>query len=98
MTRTTHIRRSAKQWQSLITEQAECGLSQSAFCKRERLALSTFSLWKRRLSGSECEPEPAGQSEDPCTWIDLGQMGSGQSGWDIELDLGDGVCLRLRRS
>lgn len=96
MSRSIRPRRTAQQWQALIAEQAECGLSQSAFCKRKRLALSTFSLWKRRLS--EAGPEPAEQSEDRSTWIDLGNLSSGQSVWDIELDLGDGICLRLRRS
>ena len=95
MSRSIRPRRTAKQWQALITEQAECGLSQSAFCKRKRLALSTFSLWKRRLL--EAEPESADQVENPSTWIDLGQLASDRSCWDIELDLGEGVCLRLRR-
>ena len=96
MSRSIRPRRTAEQWRSLIAEQAESGLSQAAFCKRERLALSTFSLWKRRLS----EPDELAvrQDEDPATWIDLGQLTSSRSGWNIELDLGDGVCLRLRRS
>jgi len=95
MSRTTRVRRTAEQWRSLIAEQSESGLSQAAFCKRKRLSLSTFSLWKRRLA----EPGvlAATQKEDEATWIDLGQLASSRAGWDIELDLGDGVCLRLRR-
>jgi hypothetical protein len=38
------------------------------------------------------------ESEQQATWIDLGKLASARSGWNIELDLGDGVCLRLRRS
>ena len=56
MSRNSNVRRTAEQWSALITEQAESDLSQSAFCKRKRLALSTFSLWKRRLSDTS---EPA---------------------------------------
>lgn len=96
MSRSTYRRRSAGQWQELIAEQADSGLSQRAFCKHKRLSLSTFSLWKRRLAGSE--PKQSGESQDPSPWIDLGNLGSGESGWEIELDLGGGVCLRLRRS
>jgi len=95
MSRTTRTRRSADQWRKLISEQADSGLSQEAYCKQKRLALSTFANWKRRLGS-----EPAVQDEhkpDPSTWIDLGSLGSRSAGWDIELDLGDGVCLRLRR-
>ena len=96
MSRSIRPRRTAEQWRSLIAEQADSGLSQAAFCKRKRLSLSTFSLWKRRLS----EPGELAvrQNEDQATWIDLGQLASSRTGWDIELDLGDGVCLRLRRS
>ena len=96
MSRSVRPRRTAEQWRSLIAEQAESGLSQQAFCKRKRLSLSTFTLWKRRLS--EPEELAATQSEDQTTWIDLGQLASSRSAWDIELNLGDGVCLRLRRS
>ncbi len=95
MTKITRTRRSADQWRKLIAEQADSGLSQEAFCKEKRLALSTFANWKRRLGS-----EPAVRDEqapDPSTWIDLGSLGARSSGWDIELDLGDGICLRLRR-
>lgn len=97
MSSTHRIRRSAKQWQELIEEQARSGLSQAAFCKQEQLALSTFANWKRRLSGkarvAACdEPESAASP-----WIDLGAVTGSEPGWDIELDLGDGICLRLRR-
>lgn len=95
MSGTTRTRRSADQWRKLIAEQADSGLSQEAFCKHKRLALSTFANWKRRLG-----TEPAAETErapDSSTWIDLGSLGGRSSGWDIELDLGDGICLRLRR-
>ena len=95
MSRTTRTRRTADQWVKLIAEQGDSGLSQEAFCKQKRLALSTFANWKRRLA-----TEPALQREDtpnPSTWIDLGSLGARSSGWAIELDLGDGICLRLRR-
>jgi hypothetical protein len=96
MSRTTRVRRTAEQWRSLITEQSRSGLSQQAFCKCKRLSLSTFRLWKGRLSASG-EPTVT-ESEQQATWIDLGKLASARSGWNIELDLGDGVCLRLRRS
>ena len=95
MSETTRIRRSAEQWRAVISAQAGSGLSQSAFCERERLSLSTFTNWKRKLaagSGGQKENTP-----EPSAWIDLGSLGTERAGWDIELDLGDGICLRLRR-
>lgn len=97
MSKTTRTRRTADQWRTLIAEQSDSGMSQEAFCKHKRLALSTFANWKRRLAF-----EPVLEDErapDPSPWIDLGGLGATErSGWDMELDLGGGVCLRLRRS
>lgn len=96
MSKATRIRRTPDQWRELIAEQAASAMSQEAFCKHKRLALSTFANWKRRLGST-----PVTQNEcasDPSSWIDLSSLGvNGSSGWTIELDLGDGVCLRLRR-
>lgn len=95
MSQTTRTRRTADQWRALISEHADSGMSQEAFCKEKRLALSTFTNWKRRLSDAAVDQgdgEPASSA-----WIDLGNLGAGPSRWDIELDLGDGICLRLRR-
>ncbi|WP_411913464.1 IS66 family insertion sequence element accessory protein TnpA [Wenzhouxiangella sp. AB-CW3] len=96
MSRTTRIRRSADQWRSLISKQADSGLTQSVFCRREGLSLSTFCNWKRKLSSeSDSRAEESAESEP---WIDLGGLAATDPGWDIELDLGNGVCLRFRRS
>lgn len=82
------IRRSRAEWQQLIEEQARSGLTQSAFCASRGISVGSFGNWKRRLAG-EASPD---------AWLELGAVaGHGASGWDIELDLGEGVCLRFRR-
>ncbi len=97
MSRLIRIRRSAEQWRSLIDDQASSGLSQVAFCKREKIAPSSFAKWKRKLSTPGSKRQEL--TPDLTPWIDLGPLGSQPkpSAWDIELDLGGGVCLRLRR-
>jgi hypothetical protein len=96
MSSNRRIRRSAEQWQQIIDEQAGSGLSQIAFCERKGIALSTFAHWKRRLSSAVTDSD-ANDSKRSSPWIDLGALAGSASGWDIELDLGGGVCLRLRR-
>jgi hypothetical protein len=82
------IRRSRDQWQQLISEQAASDMTQSAFCRARSLSLASFQNWKRRLA-AETPAEP---------WVELGTLSqAGGPGWDIELTLGDGICLRLRR-
>ena len=82
------IRRSEAEWQRLIDEQTDSGQTQAVFCAAKEISVASFQNWKRRLA-AEVSPEP---------WLELGALAQqGTSGWDIELDLGDGVCLRLRR-
>ena len=82
------VRRSRDEWQGLIDEQAASGQTQTAFCTQRGISVSSFGHWKRRLA-EERETPP---------WIELGSLpAASSSSWDIALDLGDGLCLRLRR-
>lgn len=93
-------RRSKAQWQQLIDAQQSSGLSQKAFCQQEGLSIGTFTNWKRKLNDDEESFIPSadtgGPSSDP--WIELPAGSPGNGHWDIELDLGNGVCLRLSQA
>lgn len=83
------IRRSRDEWQRLINEQAESGQTQAAFCAAHGVSVASLQNWKRRLAAPAVTPAP---------WLELGTLAEAKSvSWDIELDLGDGICLRLRR-
>lgn len=88
------VRRSADDWREILAQQRSSGLSQAAFCRREAIALSTFARWKQRL-GSPPDADSCAVSGDP-GWIELPSIGQSGSGWLIELDLGGGICLRLK--
>jgi len=83
-------RRSRDDWQRLVSEQAESGLTQTAFCEAKGLSLASLQYWKRKLADDR-ETTPA------APWVDLGTLAATTPGWDIELQLGDGIWLRLRR-
>ncbi len=86
-------RRSRGEWQQLVEAHAASGLTQAAFCRREGLALSTFQYWKRQLAADGRADPPA----DEATVIDLGALEERPAGWEVEIALGDGVSLTLRR-
>jgi len=95
MSTTTHAskRRGHEQWQRLITAQ-QCGhLSQKAYCQKHGLGLSTFQYWKRKLESAEFPVA------SPDAWLELPAAvdGSLVAGWDVELELGNGICLRLKQ-
>jgi len=85
-----HVRRSPSEWQQLIDEQARSGLSQTAFCAARTVSTTSFQHWKRQLATTAAPSS---------SWLDLSSLPAPAvvGGWDIALELGDGVCLRLRR-
>lgn len=97
----SHQRRSPEQWQRLIEQQAASALNQAAFCASQGLAKTTFQHWKRRLR----TPASTALSQPPVSamFAPLGapdeppREDEPDSRWTIELDLGEGVCLRFRR-
>jgi putative transposase len=89
------VRRTREQWQALINEQQQSVFTQAQFCQQNKLAVSSFCNWKRRLSKSTEHKQPAEDS----TWLSLPeQLFSPSGNWRIELDLGGGICLRLNQS
>ena len=83
------MRRTREEWRRLLDEQAGSGLTQTAFCRVNRLSLASFQHWKRKLA---VEARPA------APWVELGALtASTEAGWDIELQLGSDIYLRLRR-
>lgn len=93
-------RRSAAEWQILIGQQQESGISQKAFCELHNICLSTFTLWKRKLTQTAVIP-PSQQSLADPEWLELpANLDSAvpeKSKWDMELELPGGIILRMRR-
>ena len=98
-------RRTASEWSELIERQGASGLSQRDFCDAEGLAVSTFTYWKRKLSGAPVA-KPRLEVERPLftpiqALPDSAQCphpdDAGSGGWAIDLDLGDGLRLTIRK-
>jgi len=86
-------RRDTSEWSALLAEQAASGQSQRAFCAARGVALSSFCAAKRRLGGGS-DGAPAREAAEFVA-IPVGALGA--ASWALELDLGEGVVLRLRR-
>lgn len=105
MSRQGQQRRSAAEWSALIERQAESGLSQRDFCVTEGLAVSTFTYWKRKLGKSPIT-KPRLEADRPLFTPVLEMPASAEtpadkepsgSSWSIDLDLGDGLRLTIRK-
>lgn len=88
------VHRDAVAWQRIISEHQASGLSQRAFCEAQGIGLSTLQRWRQALkhSGSRAPARVA------APFIALQREAVAPSGWALELELGGGVTLRLRRA
>jgi len=94
-------RRSKHEWQRLIEEQTASGLTQKAFCAQAGISVATFGYWRRKLRDEGACPTDKPMSTRGVSlddWIELSAPAAEPApGWHIELDLGNGLCLRLHR-
>jgi len=104
-------RRDAAEWQTIIERQQTSGQSQAAFCRAEGLALSTFTRWQRilergaRRSSAEA---PRGAGAEPADTPMFAALTApaetkrrgleSETGWEVEMELGRSVRLRIRRT
>jgi len=93
-------RRSPAQWQGLIERAAHSPLSIGAFCGAEGISTASFYSWRKRLGAVPPGAAVAETTAEDDAFLELGMLGTdvGDSArWDIELQLGAGLVLRLRR-
>jgi putative transposase len=91
MLETTSKKRSRVDWEALMARYEISGLTQREFCAQQGLAYSSFCYWRKRLRTIE-----AVENKAP-PLIELPSLPSSElRPWRIELDLGQGVVLRLR--
>ncbi|MFQ5745537.1 MAG: hypothetical protein ACE5HV_18455 [Acidobacteriota bacterium] len=94
MTSIRRIRRNESEWAAILAEYKASGLAARVFCEQANLTMKSFSRWRRRLQPDTLEQaefvavtaEEPSQDRGPTTTL------------DVEIDLGDGMTLRIRRS
>lgn len=104
MSERSYRKRLASEWAALIERQSKSGFSQSTFCRSEDVPLSTFQYWKRRLR-NEGRSEPTASetplftplSELPAVPADAERTEATDVSWILDLDLGGGLQLTLRK-
>ena len=88
------VRRSEAEWRELFNRFDQSGQTREAFCAEHGVVLSSFIRWRRKLyPGSHHPPVVV---NDP-VFVELPSKREAPH-WDVELELGGDVVLRLRRS
>jgi hypothetical protein len=84
---TRRPRRTPAQWQQIVDQQASSGLAARQFCNANDLNYAVFCKWRNKLAGISA------------AFVDVSALVAPTSipAWDVELELGAGMLLRLRR-
>ena len=99
-----YARRTVAQWRKLIERFDRSGQTRGDFCAAHGLALSTFELWRRKVGETQATSDEAPPES---LFVELtngteptgpARTATGAGAWEVELELGAGVVLRLRRS
>ena len=91
------IRRGQDEWLDIIACFEQSGQTRDQFCTEHNLGLSTFSRWRHQLRRAGMSPSPS-NSEASFIELEPPVAANLSQAWDVELELGAGVVLRLRRS
>jgi len=89
------IQRTRGQWKSLVDEFTTSGLTKVAFCKKKGIATSCFHRWQHVFAGQPAASEFIDITE-PITAAASPPPVAGNADWQVELELGSGMVLRLR--
>ncbi|MHB1670422.1 IS66 family insertion sequence element accessory protein TnpA [Thiomonas sp.] len=87
-------------WRALFDRFAQAGLTVEEFCRREGVCRSSFRRWRTRLLGAPRKGPAAAPKTPPPgpAFVDLGAIGgSAARAFELSLELGDGIRLRLVR-
>ena len=76
---------------ALVAEFERWDGTQVSFCDAKGVSTKTFRSWRQRYA-----PAAAATAGKPASFVEIAAAAG--PGWDVELSLGDGVTLRLRRS
>jgi hypothetical protein len=87
--------RTRAQWSALLGRYHDGALTQTAFCEAHDLAISSFTTALRR----ERKTPAQGEHHDAfvAVLVDSAGEASEAPDWDLELTLGAGIVLRMRR-
>ena len=90
------VMRTESQWQALLDEFNTSGLTRSAFCKQYGIATSSLYRWQKVLTGSSTTAEFIDITEPVVKAAPTLPVPGNDSRWQVELELGTGVILRVR--
>ena len=90
------VRHSREEWRALVSRFEQSGQTREAFCAETGISVSTLRRWSSRLRE---RPRPAVSQAPVFVELPAEQRKASASAppWEVELQLGGDVVLRLRQ-
>lgn len=93
----SRICRSPAQWRALFTQFEQSEQTRDQFCSEKGVSLSSFDRWRTKLCKAPSTQAMMISKEPVFVELTADTPSPPTAVWDVELQLGAGVFLRLRR-
>jgi hypothetical protein len=94
--RRTRVMRTQDQWKDLLEEFNTSGLTRAAFCKKQRIATSSLYRWQQLFSNRGSDADFIDVTEPLANVPKSHSVPVRDNDWQVELELGSSIVLRLR--
>ncbi len=94
--RRTKVIRTKAQWKALLDELDASGLTKSAFCKNHHIATSSLHKWQKYFAAKSTAAEFVDITEPLSRAAPPLPVHNNDNHWQVELELGAGMVLRVR--
>ena len=94
--RRARIMRTQEQWKAMLAEYNTSGLTKSAFCKKHRIATSSLYRWQQLFDDHGGDADFIDVTEPLSNAPKAHPVPVRDNDWQVELELGSGIVLRLR--
>lgn len=92
----SRAQRTRGQWKSLVDEFNASGLTKTAFCKKNHIANSCLYRWQKVFSDQSNAAEFIDITEPVARVASTPPVAYDDAHWQVELELGAGMVLRVR--
>ena len=94
--RRARVMRTQEQWKALLEEFNSSGLTRAAFCKKHRIATSSLYRRQQLFGDQACDADFIDVTEPLANAPKPHPVPVRDNDWQVELELGGGIVLRLR--
>jgi len=96
--RRARVMRTQEQWKALLEEFNASGLTRTAFCKKHKISTSSLYRWQLFFASSPGDTDFIDVTQTLSDTSLPPAIQTSENKWQVELELGAGMVLRLRTS